>query len=281
MYAHRISAVAVFGSTLLALLPSLSNMQAQAGAGRPRVIEVASVAPEKNAQLSSLIAEIRSQADAFVFLSGGASRMREDHQQQLLGMFEALALVAKGGRRIAIGDGGTQAGIMEAAGDARVASGNAFPLIGVAPARDIPPRGKTPLDPNHSHVVAVDNPSAPAKDSWGSETETMYWLFDTLAEGRPSVTIVATGGGITLTEVEATVHASRRMILIDGCGRAADALVSLLKKTTPSDPEVGILRKRAEKAALTSNPELFLIVPLQSGATGLRDAIAAAIGATK
>jgi len=80
------------------------------------VIEVSSVAPEKNAQLSSLIAEIRSQTDAFVFLSGGASRMREDHQQQLLGMFEALALVAKGGRRIAVGDGGTQAGIMESSG---------------------------------------------------------------------------------------------------------------------------------------------------------------------
>ena len=79
------------------------NAQAQAGAGRPRVIAVSSVAPEKNAQLSSLIAEIRSQTDAFVFLSGGASRMREDHQQQLLGMFEALALIAKGGRRIAVG----------------------------------------------------------------------------------------------------------------------------------------------------------------------------------
>ena len=116
MYSHRIPAVAVFGSMLLALLPSLSNVQAQAGAGRPRVIEVSSVAPEKNAQLSSPIAEIRSQTDAFVFLSGGASRMREDHQQQLLGMFEALALVAKGGRRIAVGDGGTQAGIMESSG---------------------------------------------------------------------------------------------------------------------------------------------------------------------
>src|SRR6188472_1718083 len=87
MCAHRIPAVAVFGSTLLALLPSLSNAQAQGGASRPRVIEVSSVAPEKSAQLSSLIAEIRSQTDAFVFLSGGASRMREDHQQQLLGMF--------------------------------------------------------------------------------------------------------------------------------------------------------------------------------------------------
>jgi hypothetical protein len=76
MYAHRIPALAVFGSTLLALLPSLSNTQDQAGAGRPRGIEVSSLAPEKNAQLSSLIAEIRSQTDAFVFLSGGASTER-------------------------------------------------------------------------------------------------------------------------------------------------------------------------------------------------------------
>ncbi len=80
--------------------------------------------------------------------------MREDHQHQLFAMFEAITLIAKSGGRVAIGDGGTWAGIMEAAGKARRASGNAFPLIGVAPAREIPPRGKTPVDPNHSDVVA-------------------------------------------------------------------------------------------------------------------------------
>ena len=281
MDAHRIPALAVFGSTLLALLPSLSNAQAQAGAGRPRVIEVSSVAPEKNAQLSSLIAEIRGQTDAFVFLSGGASRMREDHQRQLLAMFEALALLAKGGRRIAVGDGGTQAGIMEAAGRARRASGSAFPLIGVAPAREIPPRGKTPVDPNHTHVIAVDNPSAPVKDSWGSETGTMYWLFAALAEGRPSVTIVANGGGITLTEVESNVRAGRPIILIEGSGRAADALVSLLRKKPVSEPELVSLRERAEKARLTERPELFTVVSLQGGASGLRDAISSALGGAR
>ena len=110
------------------LTESKPSPQAQGGAGRPRVLEVSSLAPEKNAQLSSLIAEIRSEADAFVILSGGASRMREDHQRQLLAMLEALSLVAKGGHRIAVGDGGTQAGIMEAAGHARRNSGNAGQL---------------------------------------------------------------------------------------------------------------------------------------------------------
>lgn len=207
--------------------------------------------------------------------------MGDDQQRQLMAMFEALALVAKGGRRIAVGDGGTQAGIMEAAGRARRASGNAFPLIGVAPAREVPPRGKTPIDPNHSHVVAVDNPSAPAQDSWGSETDTMYWLFAKLAEGRPSVTVVANGGGITLAEVEANVRAGRRLILIEGSGRSADALVSLLRKVPVSDPEVISLRERAEKAALTQRPELFQIVEMRGGPASLRDAITAVIGRTR
>lgn len=219
-------------------------------------------------------------ADAFVFLSGGASKMSEEDQRQLLQMFEALSIVAKS-RRIAVGDGGTRAGIMEAAGRARRASGNAFPLIGVAPAREIPPRGTTPVDSSHSHIVAVDNPAAPAQDSWGSETNTMYSVFGKLAERRPSVTIVANGGGITLSEVDANVRAGRRMILIEGSGRAADALISILRKTHPTDAEVASLRERADKARLTRRPTLFRIVPRQGGAPALRQAIVTTLGVAK
>jgi hypothetical protein len=281
MNLHFILASTVVAAMLLMPLPTSSAAQTKTDAAHPRVLEVSSVDLVKNMRLSSLITEIRNQADAFVFLSGGASKMGAEQQRQLLTMFDALTLIAKSGRRIAVGDGGTQAGIMEAAGHARRASGGAFPLIGVAPAREVPPRGKTPLDPNHSHVVTVDNPSAPAQDSWGSETETMYWLFAKLAEKRPSVTIVANGGGITLTEVEANVRAERRMILIEGSGRAADALVSLLQKTKVSDPEVLSLRERAERATLTRQPELFQTVRLQTGAPGLRDAIMAALERTR
>lgn len=240
----------------------------------PRVIEVSSEALDRDQALARLVAEIRQQADVFVFLSGGASRMSDDHQRQLLGMFDALTALAKGGRRIAVGDGGTQAGIMQAAGLARQASGNAFPLVGVAPAGEIPPWGTTAIDPHHSHIVAVRNPNAPAKDAWGSETDTMYWLFAKLAEGRPSVTVVANGGGITLQEVAANVEAGRPMILIEGSGRAADALVTLLRGTQPTDPGVRDLRGGAEKSQLTRRPELFRIVPLDAGAEGLSRAIA-------
>jgi hypothetical protein len=272
-----IGAIGVAGALTFAAVPSRSSAQAQSALAPPRVLEVSSVGLDDNAQLLSLIAEVRTQADAFVFLSGGASRMREDHQRQLLAMFEALTLLARDGHRIAVGDGGTQAGIMEAAGHARRGSGNAFPLIGVAPAREIAPRGETPLDPNHSLVVAVDDPSAPQKDSWGSETDTMYWLFAKFTEGRPSVTIVANGGGITLREVDANVRAGRRMILVKGSGRAADALVSLLEKTQVSDPEIVTLRETAQKAMLTRRPQLFQVVALRDGPERLRDAVAAAI----
>jgi hypothetical protein len=269
----RIASMVIVG--LLVREAMAQSTQGTASAG-PRVLEVSSVGLEKDSRLLSLIDEIRSRADAFVFLSGGASEMSGDHQRQLLEMFEALAHVAKD-RRLAVGDGGTQAGIMEAAGRARRASGNAFPLIGVAPAGEVPPRGGTLLDPNHSHIVAVNNPSAPPKDSWGSETDTMYWLFGRLAVGRPSVTIVANGGGITLREVEWNVRDGRRMILIEGSGRAADALISLLRKTAGSGADVG-LRESAEKAALVRRPELFDVVRLQAGAAGLRQAIATALG---
>ena len=267
--------VALLGVAVSMALPVRTNAQPAGATDRPRVIHVSSVAPEKSSPLSSLVAEIRKQADAFVFLSGGASKMSEADQRQLLAMFDALSMVAKGGRRIAVGDGGTQAGIMQAAGSTRRASGNAFPLIGVAPAREIPPRGKTPIDPNHSHIVAVENPLAPAQDTWGSETATMYWLFGKLAAGRPSVTIVANGGGITLNEVDANVRAGRRMVLIEGSGRAADALISLLRKTEPTDPEIANLRTRAATANLARRPELFQMVARQGGAPALRDAILA------
>ncbi len=85
----------------------------------------------------------------------------------------------------------------------------------------------------------------------------MYWRVSKLSEGRPSVTIVANRAGITLKEVEANVRAARRTILIEDSGRAADALVSVLRKAPVADAEVRSLRERAEKAALTRRPELF------------------------
>ena len=99
-----------------------------------------------------------------------------------------------------------------------------------------------------------------------------------LAEGRPSVAIVANGGSITLAEVDANVRAGRRMILVEHSGRAADAVIALLNKTTPGDPDVERLRAEAQTGSLDRQPELFDIVPVSAGPDGLAAAIERIIG---
>ncbi len=241
-------------------------------------LEVSSVAPESNAKLAELVADIRSRADRFVFLCGGAASMDTERYQPALAMLDALAQLPLEGYRIAVGDGGTGVGIMAAAGRARRASGNGFVLVGVAPAVDVPPHGATPTDPNHSHIVTVADPSAPAIDAWGTETETMYWLFARLAAGRPSVAVLVNGGQIALKEVQANVAAGRAVITVQGSGRAADALASLLTGRTPVDSEAADLCRTAQSLGLPGRPELFRVLPVSAGAKGLRDAIVDMVG---
>jgi hypothetical protein len=245
----------------------------------PQVITVRQASLEQNVELRALIESVHRDTDAIVVLSGGASTMSAAAQRELLAMFAALGSLAKE-RRIAVGDGGTRAGIMEAAGQARLASGRAFPLIGVAPAREITPGGgPTPIDPNHSHLIAVDDPALPKQaPAWGSETATMYWLFNRMAEGRNSVAIVANGGGIVLEEIAANVEAGRPMILIDGSGRAADAMIALLRGTAPAGGEAAVLQAKARQMRLTRRPELFRIVPIGAGPAGLLEALRTELG---
>ncbi|MEO5824224.1 MAG: hypothetical protein ABIT71_27260 [Vicinamibacteraceae bacterium] len=252
--------------------------QADGTAGEPHLIAVSTKALERSAEVTALVDAMRSQADALVVLSGGAAKMSEAKQRELFAMLDALGMLARE-RRIVVVDGGTQAGVMEAAGQARRASGRAFPLIGVAPAREIPPVGQTAVDPNHSHIIVVDDPSAPkGEPSWGSETATMYWLFDRIARGRPSVAIVANGGPIAFHEIAANVEAGRPTILIEGSGRAADAVVALLRGTVPADDEVALMQNQARAARLHRRPELFAIVPIGAGAAGLLEAVRTGLG---
>jgi TRPM family ion channel len=244
-------------------------------------IEVSSVAPESNATLAALVDDIRRQADYFVFLAGGASNMDSERHRPALAMFAALAQLSREGYRLAVGDGGTRAGIMEAAGNARRASGNKFLLIGVAPAVDVPPRGRTPIDPNHSHVITVADPSAPATDAWGTETVTMYWLFARLAAGRRSVAVLVNGGTIALKEALANIEAGRVVIAVEGSGRAADAIVCLLNGTTPTDVEVVDLCRHGRSLGLPRRSELFRVLPVSAGAKGLHDAIVEVIGGSE
>jgi hypothetical protein len=224
----------------------------------PRILRVAASRIDDDAGVAALVRGVRGEADAFVFLSGGASKMSSDSERALLDLFEGLAILARDGMRLAVGDGGTQAGIMQAAGQARAHSGNTFPLVGVSPAPEIPPHGTTPVDPNHSAIVAVDNPDWDGSHGYfGSETAAMYRVFAQLADGRSSVAVVANGGAITLTEVDENIRAARPMLLVSGSGRAADVLVSMLGRAAIADGGDRDLRERAEALNLRRRPDLF------------------------
>ena len=256
-------------TVVLALMPDIA-----AQPDEPLIIPVTPDSAATDAKLRGVIEDLRARTEAYVFLAGGASKMDPADQQKLLVLFDALAIVARRGTRLLVGDGGTQAGIMEAAGKVRLKSGRAFPLVGVVPASEVVTKSdttstakdKTPVDPHHSHIIAVDDRARDtSKDAWGTETQTMYQLFARLAQGRPSVAIVANGGEIVLSEVEENVRAERHIILIAGSGRAADALVSLLDGTTSTGDEVVTLRAKAEERGLMRRRDLFHVFHLADG----------------
>src|SRR6185503_11729776 len=66
MRATRLSRRMVLGAAPFLFAPAVRGAQPGRGASAPVVLQVSSVAPDKNQRLSALVAEIRSQADAFV-----------------------------------------------------------------------------------------------------------------------------------------------------------------------------------------------------------------------
>lgn len=264
---------------------ALHGVPLQSVASGPRMLalDATQAAPDVDA----LVADVRQSADAFVFLSGGASKMSDTAKSQLIGLFKAFAMMSHSGHRFAVGDGGTKAGIMEAAGNARAEACGAFRLVGVSPAPEIAP-GKTQIDPNHSEIIAVTNAPwleeqkgygwEPSWGFWGSETRAMYQVFGRMAEGKKSVTIVANGGGITLDEVKENVKQRRQMLVIHGSGRVADAICEVvlgLPHTPSADPKVeeefAKLLGKVQKANLPK--DLFTMYAVSAGPEGFASAI--------
>jgi hypothetical protein len=245
--------------------------------GGPVVIHVAARAVGTSPAVRALVEQYRAEAEAFVFLSGGAAEMSDEVGSQLRELLEALPALVAAGLRLAVGDGGTRAGIMEWAGRVRRRSGGAFPLLGVAPAEEITTTGepgRTPIDPNHTHVVAVRNPEwerrrhadrSPGRGHWGAETEAMYQIFGRLAAGRASATLVVNGGAVTLDEVRWNIAQRRPMAVVAGSGRVADALVARVRGIDPANPEAGQFREGVVRLDLDAHRDLVHVLDLRAG----------------
>ncbi|MBL7258336.1 hypothetical protein [Paractinoplanes lichenicola] len=157
---------------------------------------------------------------------GGAGGMTDDVTSVLSAVFTDLVAPAIRTHQAVAVDGGTDAGVMRLLGESR-AAGFPFPLIGVAALGTVTYPGHAgtnpeaaPLDPHHSHFVLAPG------DTWGDEVPYLAAVVSYLAADRPSVTVLANGGEIALTDAEHSLSQRRPVLILAGTGRAADKLAA-------------------------------------------------------
>jgi hypothetical protein len=150
-------------------------------------------------------------------LVGGAAGMSAEEIDHIQAFFEHTLVPFIDRNHIAVIDGGTNAGIMEAIGSVRSRLEAGFPLIGVlveALARRTPDM----LQKDHTHFLLV-----PGSD-WGDEAPWLGALAGELAGEAPSLTILVNGGEIAWQDASASVEAKRPILVAEGSGRTADKI---------------------------------------------------------
>lgn len=159
-------------------------------------------------------------------LVGGADSLGPDVAQRIGPLFrDSLApLLDRVGA--AVIDGGTDSGVMALMGRTRAATGASFPLIGIAAQGTVldseeggPPGYRhARLEPNHTHFVLVPG------DRWGDESPWISAAAEILAAGAPSATLAAGGGKITKLDLELSLKAGRKTLLLRESGGVTDDL---------------------------------------------------------
>ena len=163
---------------------------------------------------------------------GGASKISESDLNRLRLLFiKVLAPLAEE-LGISVVDGGTDAGVMQMIGRARVETKATFPLIGVTPVGKIalpnqtPQEEYTPLEPNHTHFVFIPG------SEWGDESPWIVDVATAIANGFPSVTVLVNGGEISRKDVSENLKANRPVLVVARSGRFADILTAALDGET-------------------------------------------------
>jgi SLOG in TRPM, prokaryote len=194
---------------------------------------------------------------------GGAAATSDEDYERLRPLFrEGLAALAEAGR-VAVVDGGTDAGVMRLMGEARTAIAATFPLVGVAPAAkvavpgDAASTGRTLLEPHHTHLVLVPG------ETWEDGAPWLARVASEIAGNANSVTILVDGGDTSWLDAEASIGAERTVIVVTGSGRVADALAGAMRGET-SDT-------RAQALAASGR---LLLADLASGAAAVAAIVA-------
>ena len=158
-------------------------------------------------------------------LVGGAGGLADRDLETLAGVVSAAVVPAVVRHRAVVVDGGTDSGVMRLIGRSRSTAGADFPLVGVAAEGTIAVPGMTPgladaaeLEPHHTGVLLVPG------SSWGDEAPWITGVAGAIADGRPSVTVLANGGEIAYADVTGSLAAGRPVVVLAGSGRTADAI---------------------------------------------------------
>lgn len=114
-------------------------------------------------------------------------------------------------------DGGTDTGVMRAAGRARAAGRGRFPLVGVVVEALL---DRVVPEPNHTHLVLVPG------DRWGDDAPWLADLAGVVAGAAPSLTVLANGGAVAWDDAEHSLCRGRPLVVLRGTGRTADAIAA-------------------------------------------------------
>ncbi len=160
-----------------------------------------------------------------LIINGGTSELSAERREDIgQAMLTAVIELARWPGP-ALVTGGTDAGVFSVLGEAIDEVGFTGPVIGIVPAGKVDADGaggddRKPVEPHHTHVVAVDG------GHWGDETPVMMGLSDALAGQGPVAVVVAGGGDIAEREVSGHKTSGRCVITLEGTGRLADQLAS-------------------------------------------------------
>jgi hypothetical protein len=187
-------------------------------------------------------------------LVGGAGGLEATDEDRLTSLIRehVLPLVERAGATVV--DGGTDAGVMKAMGNARAEACAQFALVGVAAVGTVPEPGDVPeevartrVEPQHTHIALVPG------DTWGDESAWLSEVASVLSTGHPSVTLLLNGGEIAYTDVRHSLAVGRPVVVVAGSGRTADAIAAAADGA-PGEP----------RAARIAASPLVRVVPLDA-----------------
>lgn len=168
-----------------------------------------------------------------VFVIGGAGGMSDEDVERTQKMVDVVAAFAQRHKLVVI-TGGTESGIMQMFGDSRLRGRHTFPLVGIAPLKQVSfpghqnPDAQGELEDSHSHFVLVDG------DDWGAESGLIQDLARCVSGYGIAKTagILVNGGNVAMKEIGMAVERGIPMFVVEGSGRTADAVATALRTGT-------------------------------------------------